>query len=81
MGLVERRGRQMIIHVSNRAEATAKLTREQFHEIENGAWVSASRETKATIHPCVGRETVQIAYQQVFGIDDNGRYAPIPFDA
>lgn len=72
-----------IIHVGSRGEATAKLAREGFYETaEPGVWLSSDRITKATIHPkpWMG-ETVQVAYQSVYGVGDDGRYGPIPYPA
>jgi hypothetical protein len=69
----------MIIHISNQAAAIAKLTKDGFHQIANGAWVSGGDGTvKATIHPIASRETVQIAYQQIWTVGDDGRYGPVP---
>ena len=55
----------MTIHMNNRAAAVAKLTASRFTEISNGAWVSADRSVRATIHPTHAGEVVAVAYVEI----------------
>jgi hypothetical protein len=57
----------MIIHFNSQTEAVDHLRNSDFRRLQNGAWVSPSKDVAATIHP-THTKVVQVAYREILRV-------------